>query len=155
MTGDTTGNLKVPSMRDVLDRHHANAVCASCHKIFEPIGLAFENFDATGAWRTLDDGNPIDATAVMVDGTKIDGIVGLREMLLKYQDQFVRVVTEKLLTYALGRGLDDADMPAVRGIVHGAEPGQYRFSSILAGIVKSDQFQMNQKVTQTVAAAKQ
>ena len=155
VTGDTTGNLKVPSMRDVLDRHHANAVCASCHKIFEPIGLAFENFDATGAWRTLDDGNPIDATAVMVDGTKIDGIVGLREMLLKYQDQFVRVVTEKLLTYALGRGLDDADMPAVRGIVHGAEPGQYRFSSILAGIVKSDQFQMNQKVTQTVAAAKQ
>jgi hypothetical protein len=153
VTGDTTGNLKVPSMRDVLERHHSNAVCASCHKIFEPIGLAFENFDATGAWRTLDDGNPIDATAVMVDGTKVDGIVGLRDMLLKYQDQFVRVVTEKLLTYALGRGLDDADMPAVRAIVHGAEPSQYRFSAILAGIVKSDQFQMNQKAPQTVAAA--
>ena len=152
VTGDTTGNLKVPSMRDVLDRHHANPVCASCHKIFEPIGLAFENFDATGAWRTLDDGNAIDATAVMVDGSKIDGVVGLRDMLLKYQDQFVRVVTEKLLTYALGRGLDDADMPAVRAIVHGAETNQYRFSSILAGIVKSDQFQMNQKATQTVAA---
>ena len=154
VTGDTTGNLKVPSMRDVLDRHHSNAVCASCHKIFEPIGLAFENFDATGAWRTLDDGNPIDATAVMVDGTKIDGIVGLREMLLKYQDQFVRVVTEKLLTYALGRGLDDADMPAVRAIVRGAETSEYHFSAILAGIVKSDQFQMNQKVPQTVTAAK-
>jgi hypothetical protein len=152
VTGDTTGNLKVPSMRDVLDRHHSNAVCASCHKIFEPIGLAFENFDATGAWRTLDDGNAIDATAVMVDGSKIDGVVGLREMLLKYQDQFLRVVTEKLLTYALGRGLDDADMPAVRAIVHGAEGSQYRFSAILAGIVKSDQFQMNQRVSQTVAA---
>ena len=88
----------------------------------------------------------------MVDGTKIDGIVWLREMMLKYQDQFVRVVTEKMLTYALGRGLDDADMPAVRAIVHGAEPSQYRFSAILAGIVKSDQFQMNQRVTQTVAA---
>jgi hypothetical protein len=152
VTGDTTGNLKVPSMRDVLERHHSNPVCASCHKIFEPIGLAFENFDATGAWRTLDDGNPIDATAVMVDGTKIDGIVGLREMLLKYKDQFVRVVTEKLLTYALGRGLDDADMPTVRAIVHGAEASEYRFSSILAGIVKSDQFEMNQRPNQTVAA---
>jgi len=153
VTGDTTGNLKVPSMRDVLDRHHANPVCASCHKIFEPIGLAFENFDATGAWRTLDDGNVIDATAVMVDGTKVDGVVGLRDMLVRYQDQFVRVVTEKLLTYALGRGLDDADMPAVRAIVHGAAPSQYRFSSILTGIVQSDQFQMNQKVAaQTVAA---
>jgi hypothetical protein len=150
VTGDTTGNLKVPSMRDVLERHHSNPVCASCHKIFEPIGLAFENFDATGAWRTLDDGNPIDATAVMVDGTKIDGIVGLRDMLLKYKDQFVRVVTEKLLTYALGRGLDDADMPTVRTIVHGAEASEYRFSSILAGIVKSDQFEMNQRRSQNL-----
>jgi hypothetical protein len=153
VTGDTTGNLKVPSMRDVMERHHQNPVCASCHKIFEPIGLAFENFDATGAWRTLDDGNVIDATAVMVDGMKIDGVVGLRDMLLKYQDQFMRVVTEKLMTYALGRGLDDADMPTVRAIVHGATPSEYRFSAILAGIVKSDQFQMNQKVAaQTVAA---
>src|SRR6266850_777283 len=89
---DTTGNVKVPTMRDIMDRHHSNPVCASCHKIFEPIGLAFENFDATGAWRTFDEGNPIDATAVMIDGTKVDGVVGLRGMLVKYQDQFVRVV---------------------------------------------------------------
>jgi len=145
VTGDTTGNLKVPTMRDVLDRHHANPVCASCHKIFEPIGLAFENFDATGAWRTLDEGNPIDATAVMIDGSTIDGVVGLRGMLVRYSDQFVRVVTEKLLTYALGRGVEDGDMPVVRSIVHGAASGEYRFSSIVLGIVKSDQFQMNQK----------
>ncbi len=145
VTSDTTGNLKVPTMRDVLDRHHANAVCASCHKIFEPIGLAFENFDATGAWRVVDDGNPIDASAVMVDGSKVDGVVGLREMLLRYQEQFMRVVTEKLMTYALGRGVDDADMPTVRAIVRGAAANEYRFSAILAGIVKSDQFQMNQK----------
>jgi len=150
VTGDTTGNLKVPSMRDVMERHHANPVCASCHKIFEPIGLAFENYDATGAWRTTDDGNPIDATAVMIDGTKIDGVVGLRDMLVRYQDQFVRVVTEKLLTYALGRGLDDADMPAVRAIVRGAAESHYRFSAILTGIVKSDQFQMNQKASQNL-----
>jgi hypothetical protein len=145
VTGDTTGNVKVASMRDIMERHHTNPVCASCHKIFEPIGLAFENFDATGAWRIQDEGNPIDATGVMIDGTKVDGVVGLRGFIVKYSDQFVRVVTEKLLTYALGRGVEDGDMPTVRAIVHGAEPSQYRFSSIVMGIVKSDAFQMNQK----------
>jgi hypothetical protein len=149
---DTTGNLKVPTMRDIMDRHHTNPVCASCHKIFEPIGLAFENFDATGAWRTLDEGNPIDASGVMIDGTKVDGVVGLRGYLGKYSDQFVRVVTEKLLTYALGRGVEDGDMPTVRAIVHGAEPSQYRFSSIVLGIVKSDAFQMNQKASVNLEA---
>jgi mono/diheme cytochrome c family protein len=143
--GDTTGNVKVPTMRDIMDRHHTNPTCASCHKIFEPIGLALENFDGVGSWRTDDEGNPVDATAVMVDGTKVDGVVGLRGMLVRYSDQFVRVVTEKLLTYALGRGVDEADMPAVRSIVRGAEPSRYQFSSIVIGIVKSDAFQMNQK----------
>ncbi len=143
--GDTTGNVKAPTMRDIMDRHHTNPTCASCHKIFEPIGLALENFDGVGAWRTEDDGSPVDAAAVMVDGTKVDGVVGLRGMLVRYSDQFVRVVTEKLLTYALGRGVDEADMPAVRAIVRGAEPGRYQFSSIVLGIVKSDAFQMNQK----------
>ncbi len=143
--GDTTGNVKVPTMRDIMDWHHTNPTCASCHKIFEPIGLALENFDGVGSWRTDDEGNPVDATAVMVDGTKVDGVVGLRGMLVRYSDQFVRVVTEKLLTYALGRGVDEADMPTVRSIVRGAEPGRYQFSSIVLGIVKSDAFQMNQK----------
>ena len=147
VVGDTTGNVKVPTMRDIMDRHHANPTCASCHKIFEPIGLAFENFDATGAWRTHDEGNPIDATAIMIDGTKIDGVVGLRGMLVRYKDQFVRVVTEKLLTYALGRGVEDGDMPTVRAIVHGAALNDFRFSSVVMGIVKSDAFQMNQKAS--------
>jgi mono/diheme cytochrome c family protein len=142
---DTTGNLKVPTMRDIMERHHANPVCASCHRIFEPIGLAFENFDATGAWRTIDDGNPIDASGVMIDGTKIDGVTGLRGFIVKYSDQFVRVATEKLMTYALGRGVEEGDMPAVRAIVRSAAPNDYRFSSIVMGIVKSDQFQMNMK----------
>jgi mono/diheme cytochrome c family protein len=145
VTGDTTGNVKVPTMRDIMERHHQNPVCASCHKIFEPIGLAFENYDATGAWRTQDEGNPIDAKGVMIDGTTVDGVVGLREMLVRYSDQFLRVVTEKMLTYALGRGVEDGDMPAVRAIVRGAAPNDYRMSSIMLGIVKSDQFQMNQK----------
>jgi hypothetical protein len=129
-----------------MERHHTNPVCASCHKIFEPIGLAFENFDATGAWRSSDEGgNPIDASGVMIDGTKVNDVIGLRGFVVKYSDQFVRVVTEKLMTYALGRGVEDGDMPAMRAIVHGAEPGQYRFSSIVHGIVSSDAFQMNQK----------
>ncbi|HUK33838.1 MAG TPA: DUF1585 domain-containing protein, partial [Vicinamibacterales bacterium] len=90
----------------------------------------------------------IDASSVMYDGTKINGPADLRKFVLSYKDQFTRTVTEKLLTYALGRGLNDADMPTVRAIVRGAEPSQYRFSSILAGIVKSDQFQMNQKASE-------
>jgi hypothetical protein len=148
VVSDTTGNVKVATMRDVMERHHTNPVCASCHKIFEPIGLAFENFDATGAWRTLDEGgNPIDASGVMIDGTKVNDVIGLRGFVVKYSDQFVRVVTEKLLTYALGRGVEDGDMPTVRAIVHGGEPNQYRFSSIVMGIVNSDAFQMNQKVS--------
>ena len=146
---DTTGNLRVPTMRDVMERHHANPTCASCHKIFEPIGLAMENFDAVGTWRTQDEGSPVDATGLMIDGTKVDGVVGLRGMLLRYSDQFLRVVTEKLLTYGLGRGVEDGDMPTVRAIVHGAAPSDYRFSSIVLGIVKSDAFQMNQKAIAT------
>jgi hypothetical protein len=153
VVSDTTGNFKAPTMRDVMERHHTNPVCASCHKIFEPIGLAFENFDATGAWRTLDEaGNPIDASGVMIDGTKVNDVIGLRGFVVKYSDQFVRVVTEKLMTYALGRGVEDGDMPAVRAIVRGAEPSQYRFSSIVMGIVSSDAFQMNQKVANNVQA---
>jgi hypothetical protein len=152
--GDTTGNIKAPTMRDIMERHHANPTCASCHKIFEPIGLALENFDGVGAWRTEDDGNPVDAATIMVDGTKVDGVVGLRGMLVRYQDQFVRVVTEKLLTYAMGRGVEDGDMPTVRGIVHGAEASRYQFSSIVAGIVKSDAFQMNMKEIEQAAEKK-
>jgi len=149
---DTTGNLKVPTMRDVMARHHTNPTCASCHKIFEPIGLALENFDAVGSWRTEDEGNAVDATGLMIDGTTVDGVAGLRGMLVRYSDQFLRVVTEKLLTYALGRGVEDSDMPTVRAIVRGAAPRDYRFSSIVLGIVKSDAFQMNQKATDSVVA---
>ena len=103
-----------------------------------------------GAWRTQDEGNPIDASGVLVDGTKIDGVADLRKATVRYSDQFVRVVTEKLLTYALGRGVEDGDMPIVRSIVRGSAPSQYRFSSILLGIVKSDAFRMNQKESSKV-----
>jgi hypothetical protein len=142
---DTTGNVKVPTMRQTLEAHRANPTCATCHKIFEPMGIALENFDAVGAWRTQEEGSPIDASGVLVDGTKVDGVVSLRELLVRYSDQFVRVVTEKLLTYALGRGVEDQDMPVVRSIVRNSSASSYRFSSLVLGIVKSDAFQMNMK----------
>src|SRR6516162_9971900 len=106
-----------PPMRERMEMHHTNPVCASCHAIFEPIGLALENFDVVGAWRTQDQGLPIDATGNLVDGTKIDGVAGLRDNLVRHSDQFERVVTEKLFIYALGRGTEYRDMPMVRSIV--------------------------------------
>jgi mono/diheme cytochrome c family protein len=142
---DAAGNAKPPTMRQTMEAHHTNPTCATCHRIFEPIGLALENFDAVGAWRTQDDGGPIDPTGVLVDGTKVDGIASLRNSLLGRSDQFLRVVTEKLITYALGRGVEYQDMPLVRSIVRDAAASQYKFSSIVLGIVKSPAFQMNEK----------
>jgi len=142
---DVTGNAKVPTMRETMELHHTNPVCASCHSLFEPMGLALENFDAVGAWRTHDGESPIDASGVLVDGTKVDGVSGLRDWLMSRSDQFVRVVTEKLLTYALGRGVEYQDMPLVRSIVHQAAAKDYRFTSILLGVVNSPAFQMNTK----------
>ncbi len=142
---DSTGNAKVPTMRETMEAHHTNPTCASCHKIFEPIGLGMENFDATGAWRTLDGDSPIDPKGVLVDGTKVDGIASLRDSLVGRSDQFVRVVTEKMLTYALGRGVEYQDMPTVRSIVRDSAGGKYKFTSIVMGIVKSAPFQTNMK----------
>jgi mono/diheme cytochrome c family protein/cytochrome c553 len=142
---DTTGNAKAQTLRQAMEAHRANPACASCHQIFEPMGMALEHFDATGAWRTHDEGVPVDATGVMADGTKLDGVVSLRGALTRYSDQFARVVTEKLLTYALGRGVEYQDMPVVRSIVRDSAASRYRFSSLVLGIVKSDPFQMNMK----------
>jgi mono/diheme cytochrome c family protein len=143
---DATGNAKAPTMREIMEQHHTNPSCASCHKIFEPIGLSLENFDAVGTWRTLDGDSPIDASGVLVDGTKINGVASLRDSLVKRSDQFVRVVTEKMLTYALGRGVEYQDMPTVRAIVRQSANDKYQFSSIIMGIVKSAPFQMNMKL---------
>ena len=143
---DNTGNTKQPTMRQVLEQHRISPTCAACHKIFEPVGLALENFDAVGAWRTLEEGLPVDTRGKLPDGTSLDaGVSALRGNLVRYSDQFARVVAEKLLTYALGRGVEYDDMPTVRTIVRGAEANKYRFSSLVAGIVKSEPFQMNMK----------
>jgi len=151
---DTTGNTKAPTMREIMAMHTTNPSCATCHKIFEPMGIALENFDAVGAWRTHDGDNAIDASGVLVDGTKVDGVNTLRGSLVRYSDQFERVVTEKLLTYALGRGIEFQDMPTVRSIVRESAPSNYKFSSLVLGIVKNPVFQMNMKTApvKTVAA---
>jgi hypothetical protein len=150
---DNTGNVKEPTMRQRMEEHRANPVCSTCHKIFEPIGLALENFDAIGAWRTEEGGVPIDASGQIVDGTLVNGPASLREVLLRYSDQYVRVVAEKLLTYGIGRGIEFRDMPLVRSIVRDAAKDNYRFSSIVLGIVNSAPFQMNMKEEGTPARA--
>ncbi|MCZ6489706.1 MAG: DUF1592 domain-containing protein [Acidobacteria bacterium] len=134
---------KVLSMRQQMEQHRANPVCASCHKLMDPIGFALENFDGIGRWRTTDANTPIDSSGVLPDGTPFQGPAGLRKvLLLKRREQFVTTATEKLLTYALGRGVEDYDMPVIRSILREAAPGDYRWSSLVLGIVKSSPFQM-------------
>jgi mono/diheme cytochrome c family protein len=152
--GDAGGNVKNPTMRQIMEAHHSAPTCNTCHQIFEPIGLAMENFDAVGMWRTQDEGLPIDATGKLVDGTPVDGVASLRSMLSKRSDTFSRVVAEKLLTYGLGRGVEFDDMPLVRSIVRDAASNNYRFSSLVMSIVKSPAFQMNMKTAATERAAK-
>jgi hypothetical protein len=136
-------NGKVLSLREAMAAHHANPACASCHALMEPYGLAMENFDATGRWRTISEsGEPIDASAELADGSKFVGPIGLRNALMANPEQFVLTATNKLLTYGLGRGLDYYDMPAVRKIVREAATDKYKFSSLVLGVVNSTPFQM-------------
>ncbi|HYK58323.1 MAG TPA: DUF1592 domain-containing protein [Bryobacteraceae bacterium] len=130
------------SVREMLEMHRASPACAGCHARMDPLGLSLENFDAIGQWRATDAGHPIDASGVLLDGTKVDGPSQLRQALLAQKTQFAKAVTEKLLTYALGRGLEYYDAPAVRAIDRSAEANDYRWSSIVLGVVKSAPFQM-------------
>jgi mono/diheme cytochrome c family protein len=139
--------VKATSLRQRLEVHRANASCASCHKVMDPIGLTLENFDHVGKWRTLDGKAPIDATAQMVDGTKLDGPQTLRRALLERSEVFATVATEKLLTYASGRAVQHQDMPAVRVVIRDAARDKYRFSSLILGIVRSTPFQMRTKAS--------
>jgi hypothetical protein len=132
-----------PTIRERLAQHRRNPVCSTCHSVIDPPGFALENFDAIGGWRTVDEsGRPVDATGTTVSGAKIDGLSGLRAHLLEQPDQFPRTVTEKLLAYALGRRLEYYDRPMVRKIVRDAASDNYRWSSLILGIVKSPTFLM-------------
>jgi hypothetical protein len=139
---------RVLTLREKMTLHRTNEPCASCHRIMDPIGFALENFDADAKFRKKDNGeggSPIDAAAQMYDGTPINGPSGLRDALLKYSPQFVRMLTEKLMTYGLGRGVEYFDMPVIRSIVRDAAVNNNRFSAIVLGIVKSPPFQMRTK----------
>jgi hypothetical protein len=134
------------SVRERLAEHRANAACASCHNLMDPIGFSLENFDAIGRWRTLEDGLPIDAAGGLPDGSQFAGVAGLESALLRHPELFVSTLTEKLLTFALGRGLESYDAPAVRNIVREAQANDYRFSSIILGIVNSTPFTMRKSL---------
>jgi len=145
---EDAGAAKPKSVRERMEQHRRNPACASCHRMIDPAGLALENFDAVGAWRTKDGGTrgaPVDASGQLVDGTQINGVVELRAALLRDPETFVRTLTEKLMTYAVGRGLTGTDMPAVRTVVRDSAREQYRFSSVILEIVRSVPFQMRMK----------
>ena len=130
-------------MRELLAKHRDNAGCYECHKKIDPLGFALENFDAVGGWRMTDEaGKPVDATGNTVSGAEVKGLAGLRALLLEDPQRFPSTVTEKLLAYALGRRLEYYDKPAVRQIVRDAAANDYRWSSIIMGIVKSPPFVM-------------
>src|SRR5262249_47129477 len=129
-------------VRTRLLQHRANAVCASCHNVMDPIGFALENFDAVGRWRTTEEGQPVDASGGLPDGSKFTGVSGLEEALLKRPEIFVGTMTEKLFTFALGRGVEYYDGPAVRGVVRKAKAADYRFSALIEAMVTSTPFQM-------------
>ena len=133
---------KVLTMRERMAQHRANPACAGCHKLMDPIGFSLENYDAVGRWRTTEGGVPVDAAGSLPDGSTFTGAAGLRQALLRNPELFVTTTAEKLLTYALGRGVEEDDAPAVRGIVRAAHADDYRFSSLVLGIVNSTPFQM-------------
>ena len=137
-------NAKEPTMRKKMEDHRVRPDCVQCHRLMDPIGFALENFDATGSWRAQDNGTPVNTSTQLFDNTKIGTPVELGNWLSKnYEDQFITVATEKLLTYALGRGVEYRDMPLVREIAHDVVANKGRFSSMVLGVVKSRPFQMN------------
>ena len=140
---DETKIGETVSLRQQLEAHRANPTCASCHARIDPLGFALENFDGIGRWRTTDANAPVDASGAMPDGTKFSGPAEFRQVLLDARrEMFVSTVADRLLTYALGRGLEHYDAPVVRRIVADAAPGGYRFSSLVLNVVTSMPFQM-------------
>jgi hypothetical protein len=145
---DTKDEGKVLTLREQMTRHRGAPTCAGCHKIMDPIGFALENFDADASWRTKqggEGGTPIDAKVVLFDGQQVDGPVALQQALLRYSPQFVRIFVERMMTYAVGRGVEYTDMPTIRAITNEAAKDGNRFSAIVMGVVKSPQFQMRVK----------
>jgi len=141
------------SVRARLEEHRSNPVCAACHKQMDPLGFALENFDAIGKYRAMDGDAPIDSSGVLVDGSKFTNPAEFRQALLAHKEEFVRNFTEKLMTYGLGRAVGYSDMPAVRAVVRNASGADYRWSSLILGVVASEPFQMRRS-GEAVAASK-
>jgi hypothetical protein len=141
---ENAGGRAVLSMRERMEQHRSNPTCATCHKVMDPLGFALENFDAIGRWRSEEAGRRIDPSGVLADGAKVDGPASLRNALVARREEFVFTVANKLLTYATGRGAEYYDAPALRTIVRDAAEDDYRWSSVILGIVKSEPFQMRE-----------
>jgi hypothetical protein len=150
---ENTPGLAALSVRERLEKHRADPVCAGCHAVMDPLGFSFENFDAIGKHRVRDAAGAIDAAGELADGTPVNGALSLEKALMKHPDYFVDTFTEKLMTYALGRGLEYYDMPVVRKITHEAGNDDYRFSAIVKGIVHSVPFRMKQAEAETDSLA--
>jgi uncharacterized protein DUF1592/uncharacterized protein DUF1588/uncharacterized protein DUF1587/uncharacterized protein DUF1595/uncharacterized protein DUF1585 len=149
---DSTGNAKLPSMRMKMMSHRVRADCVQCHSMMDPIGFSLEQFDGIAQWRTDDNGNPVGEEVTLFDGTKVTGPVQLRNWLVNsYSSAFVEVATEKMLIYALGRGMDYQDMPMVRAVARKANEANNRFSALVLAVVKTDAFQRNMKVDEAPA----
>jgi len=142
------------TMRERLDVHRANPSCAGCHALIDPLGFALENFDAVGAWRDFDAGGAVDASGRLPDGAALAGVDDLRAALVANPRAFASTVVEKLMVYALGRGLTAYDMPVVRGILRGAEDDDYRFESIVMGVIESPAFRTRVKAGDDAAVAR-
>src|SRR5215831_15901009 len=130
------------TMPERMAEHRANPACSGCHQLMDPVGFSLENYDAVGRWRVAEEGKPIDSSGGLPDGSKFDGVAGLQRALLARREVFAGTFTEKLLTYALGRGVEPFDAPAVRAIVRDAAAKDYHFSSFILGIANSTPFQM-------------
>ncbi|MDQ6701367.1 MAG: DUF1592 domain-containing protein [Acidobacteriota bacterium] len=139
---ENAGLGKTLPMRERMAQHRANPACSGCHQLMDPVGFSLENYDAVGRWRTLEEARPIDVSGALPDGTKFEGVSGLERALLSHPEVFAGTFSEKLLTYALGRGVEYYDAPAIRAVVREARANDFRFSSIIAGIVSSTPFQM-------------
>jgi hypothetical protein len=143
---------KALTMRQAMSLHRAQEPCASCHARMDPIGFAMDNFDAIGQWRTTDAEQPIDASGVLPDGTKFNGVAEMKKDIVRSPEEFVSAVAEKLLMYAIGRNVQYFDRPALRAIVHEAAQHNYTFSSLVLGVVESVPFQMRESQSQAVSA---
>jgi hypothetical protein len=139
---EAADSAKPMSVREKMEEHRANPVCAACHKMMDPIGFSLENYDAVGVWRIKDSGFPVDAKGVMFDGAPLDGPASLRKAILHHSDAFLGTFAENLLSYGLGRVLEPSDMPFVRNIARNADSKGDRFSVFVMGVINSAPFQM-------------